>query len=50
VAPETVDINDGVIVARYKNRRLEASMAEPPSIVKTIEFEIVGGHLEVPQP
>ena len=50
VAPQTIRIGDGVIVARYLDRRPEESMAVTPSVAKTLEIEIVGGHLEVRQP
>lgn len=50
VAPQTIRIGDGVIVARYLDRRPEESMAVTPSVEKTLEIEIVNGHLEVRQP
>jgi hypothetical protein len=50
VAPKTIDISDGVIIARYLDRRPEESLTEAPSIVKTLELELVGGYLDVLQP
>lgn len=50
VTPQAIRIVDGVIVARYLNRRPEEPMAVTPSVAKTIEIELLGGHLEVLQP
>lgn len=49
VAPETIDINNGVIVVRKLDRRPDESMDVMPSVAKVLELELVGGHLEVLQ-
>lgn len=41
VDPQTICVGDGVIVARYKDRCLEASMAEPPSIAKKLNSRLL---------
>jgi len=50
VAPEAIHIGDGVIIVRYLDRRPEDPMTQAPSVTKTLEIELVGGHLEVLQP
>jgi hypothetical protein len=50
VAPEAIHIGDGVIIVQYLDRRPEDPMTVAPSVAKTLEIELVGGHLEVLQP
>lgn len=49
VDPQTICVGDGVIVARYKDRPLSIHGGAAVNR-EEIEFEIVGGHLEVLQP
>lgn len=49
VDPQAIQIQNGVIVADYADRRPEQPMAAPPSIPKTIYLTFKAGRLEAVQ-
>ena len=50
VAPGTIRIHNGLIVARYTDRRPDQSMAQTPYVDKTLSLKLINGRLEAIQP
>ena len=50
LVPKTIYISDGLIAVRFLDRGPEDPMTVKPSVAKTLEIELVGGHLEVFEP
>jgi hypothetical protein len=46
IAPQTLKIQDGVIIANYNERRPDEPMAAPPSVGKTKYLAVRNGRLE----
>jgi hypothetical protein len=50
IAPQNVSIRNGVVIAKYADRRFEESMTTSPSIVKSKALVVAEGKLEVLTP
>jgi hypothetical protein len=50
IAPQTIEIRDGVVIANYADRRPEESMAVPPSVGMSKHLVIKAGELVTIQP
>jgi hypothetical protein len=50
IAPQTIDIRNGVVIANYADRRSNESMTTPPSIGKSKYLAIKEGRLEEIEP
>ena len=45
IAPQTIEIRDGVVIANYTDRRPEESMAVPPSVGMSKYLVVKAGEL-----
>ena len=50
IAPQTIEIRDGVVIANYADRRPEESMAVPPSVGMSKYLVVKAGELVTMQP